>query len=103
MFSFPGVLFMRQPAEPAGLCSCRFRAIFSQFHPYERAGHGEALRPRRGKGPPHPGGPLDHVPLCRREKDAVVTEDYSPEASLDILRALDRIRASWGLRFTFEQ
>ena len=36
-------------------------------------------------------------------KGAVVTEDYSPEASLDILRALDRIRASWGLRFTFEQ
>lgn len=36
------------------------------------------------------------------EAGRVKTPEYPPEASLDILRTLDRIRSAWGLRFPFE-
>ncbi len=36
------------------------------------------------------------------DRHSVKTESYPPEASLDILRTLDRIRNAWDLRFSFE-
>ncbi len=33
---------------------------------------------------------------------SVKNPEYPPEASLDILRTMDRIRSAWGLRFSFE-